>query len=316
MVETLRNLGRLYFNFSSETQIKIISSLLIILLLWVLHLLAYRVINRRFMQDTRALYSWRKAADYTAVTLGLVLAGRFWLDGMQSLATYLGLLSAGLAIALQDLIVNLAGWLFIYWRRPFKVGDRIQIGDHTGDVIDVRLFEFSLLEIGSRLAAEQSTGRILHMPNGRVFSDVLANYSQGLPYVWHEIPVLVTFESDWAKAKKILERLLNVHAPKVDESAQRRAVEAGRRFVISYGKLTPTVYTAVASSGVLLTLRYLVHPRQVRDSEQTLWEAMLHAFAPHPDIDFAYETTREFVHFREGKPAVMKGERGRMRDEE
>jgi len=308
MVETLRNLGQVYFNFSSETQIKIISSLLIILVLWALRLLAYRVINRRFMQDTQALYSWRKAADYTAVTLGLLLVGRFWLDGMQSLATYLGLLSAGLAIALQDLIVNLAGWLFIYWRRPFKVGDRIEIGDHIGDVIDVRLFEFSLLEIGSRLAAEQSTGRILHVPNGRVFRDVLANYSQGLPYVWHEVPVMVTFESDWAKAKKILERLLNVHAPKIDKNMQKQSVEAGRRFVISHGILTPTVYTEVVNSGVLLTLRYLVHPRRVRDSAQTLWEAILHAFAPHPDIDFAYETTREFVHFREGKPVIMKDE--------
>jgi small-conductance mechanosensitive channel len=74
------------------------------------------------------------------VSLAIILVGRVWLAGMQSLATIIGLMTAGLAIALQDIVKSIAGWAFILWRKPFSVGDRIQVGNHTGDVIDIRIF--------------------------------------------------------------------------------------------------------------------------------------------------------------------------------
>ena len=78
---------------------------------------------------------------------------------------------------------------FIIWRHPFRVGDRIQVGDQAGDVIDLRIFQFSLMEIGNWVAADQSTGRIIHVPNGIVFTHPLANYSLGFDYIWNEIPI-------------------------------------------------------------------------------------------------------------------------------
>ncbi|MCH7585121.1 MAG: mechanosensitive ion channel, partial [Acidobacteria bacterium] len=81
----------------------------------------------------------------------------------------------------------------------------IQIGEHKGDVIDIRAFRFTLFEIaGERVDAEQPTGRLLHVPNGLVFTEPLANFTEGFQYVWHEIPVLVTFESNWETAQQIL----------------------------------------------------------------------------------------------------------------
>ena len=302
MIERLTELLQAYFiDLSPELLANLISSLLIILVLWIGRYFAMRFIQQRFHERPRTLYNWRKSAEYAFLVLGILFVGRIWLAGLQSLVTYLGLVSAGLAIALQDLIINLAAWVTIIWRRPLQVGDRIQIGDHAGDVIDIRIFEFSLLEVGNRINAEQSTGRIIHIPNSTIFRDVLANYSQGLPYIWHEIPILVTFESDWEKAKALLGEILVANAPTVDQRAIRRSQQAGQRFVISYGHFEPIIYTSVESSGVLLTLRYLVAPRQRRMSEQVLWEAILRAFAQHWDIDFAYETQREFIHWREGK---------------
>ncbi len=306
MIEAIRIFLQETLNLSPETLTKLLNSLLVLLVLTILRFALRRLVNRQFRGDTRALYSWRKTVEYIIVILGVFLIGRLWLEGIQSLATYLGLLSAGLAIALQDLIVNLAGWGFLLWRRPFTVGDRIEIGDRAGDVIDIRIFAFSLLEIGGRIDAEQSTGRVIHVPNGMVFRESVANFSQGLPYIWNEIPVLVTFESDWEKAKAILTQVVTRHAPKVKDQVKEYGRKSGKRFVISYGNVAPTVYTEVASSGVLLTLRYLVGPRQRRNSEQKIWESILRAFAGHNDLDFAYETTREFDHWREGKPAMAR----------
>ena len=97
------------------------------------------------------------------------------MEGLRSLGTFLGLLSAGLAIALKDVVASMAGWIFILWRRPFQLGDRIQIGDRAGDVVDLRLFQFTLLEIGNWVDADQSTGRSIHVPNGAVFTEPLFN---------------------------------------------------------------------------------------------------------------------------------------------
>jgi small-conductance mechanosensitive channel len=239
------------------------------------------------------------------VTLGIFMVGHLWFKGFQSLATYLGLLSAGLAIALQDLVRSFAGWMFILWRQPFGLGDRIQIGEARGDVIDIRLFRFSLMEIGNWVHADQSTGRVVHIPNGRVFTETLANYSKGFQHIWEEIPVLVTFESDWQKAKRILSEIAKTHTEHLSGPAQEGIRKASRQFMIFYEKLTPIVYTSVADCGVLLTLRFLCEPRRRRGTVEEVWEAILRAFADCPDIDFAYPTTRFYDNRTEGKPGIV-----------
>ncbi|MCB8977881.1 MAG: mechanosensitive ion channel [Ardenticatenaceae bacterium] len=306
MIEQVRTaldnfFSSLNLDLTSEFQRDLLASLAIILLLWLVRWIVLRLIHRRYAENARTLYNLRKTVEYASVVLGILLVGRLWLEGIGTLVTYLGLLSAGIAIALQDLIVALAGWIFIVWRRPFVVGDRIEIADQMGDVIDIRLFSFSMLEIGRRINAEQSTGRIIHIPNGKVFSEVLTNMHQGFPFIWNEIPVMVTFESDWEKAKAILVNIINELAPDVSDAVRQYGRSTGQRFVISYSNVTPTVYTSVADSGVVLTLRYMVDPRKRRNSEQEIWEAALRAFKLHWDIDFAYPTQREYLHFEERK---------------
>ena len=220
---------------------------------------------------------------------------------MKSLSTYLGLLSAGLAIALKDPLVNLAGWAFIIWQRPIEVGDRIQVGEYRGDVIDQRIFMFTLMEIGNWVDAEQSTGRIIHIPNGKVFNDALANYSKGFQYIWNEIPVLITFESNWKKAKSILTKIIDKHAQSLSETARQKVRRAARKFMIFYTTLTPTVYTCVKDCGIMLTMRYLCEPRQRRTNDQAIWEDVLEEFAKCDDIDFAYPTQRFYHNALEGK---------------
>lgn len=301
MLDSVREFLQTQFQLNADTQEKLFTTLVIILIMIVVRWILLRYVNKRFLENTKALYTWRKAIEYIVYLIGALLIGRIWLVGLQSILTYLGILSAGLAIALQDPIMDLVGWVFIVTRRPFSVGDRIEVGDYSGDVIDIRLFQFSMLEIGKRIDAEQSTGRILHVPNGSVFKEVFANYSQGLPFIWNEIPILVTFESDWEKAKSLLGEVINSSVPTVDKEDLKQRQIKGMRFVISYNNIAPTIYTEIASSGVLLTLRYLVQPRQKRGSEQTIHEAILRAFAPHDDIDFAYETQREYIHYQEKK---------------
>ena len=298
-MDTLANWISQITKLSPGVQENLYTSVIIILILWLTRTLVMSIVWRR-VEDVRLRYRWRKTSKSVAAVIGLVLVGRVWFEGIQSLTTFLALVGVGLTIALKDVVTAIAGWFFIVWRRPFYVGDRIQIGQHAGDVIDIRIFKFILMEIGNWVDADQSTGRVLHIPNGMVLTDVVSNYSRGFQYIWDELPVLVTFESNWRKAKTILQEIATKHAQHSSEVAQKRIQEASRRFMISYSVLTPTVHTSVANSGVLLTIRYLCEPRTRRGTAETIWEDVLQQFADHNDINFAYPTRRFYDNQREG----------------
>ncbi|MBN1880382.1 mechanosensitive ion channel family protein [bacterium] len=284
-----------YINISPESRDKFILTIAILLILILSRILISRTITR-YVTEARREYRYRRILVYTFTMLLILLIGPVWIRDVQSVSTFLGLASAGLAIAMHDTIANVTGWLFIVWRKPFKVGDRIQIGETAGDVIDIRLFQFSLVEIGNWVDADQSTGRIVHVPNSKVLREPLSNYHIGFAYIWNEIPVLITFESDWQKAKTILTEISRDSVEHLSEGAREQIRKAAEKFLIFYGTLTPIVYTSVKESGVLLTIRYFVDPRQRRSSEQHVWEAILRAFSKEPDISLAYPTTRFYKH--------------------
>ncbi len=285
---------------STHAQSKILISLIVIAVLWLLRFLVSRLVWKR-TEDIRTRYLWRKSLIYIEVGLTVILVSRIWFEGFKSFTTFLGLVSAGLAIALKDTVANIAGWVFLIARRPFTIGDRIQVGECTGDVIDTRLFQFTLLEIGNWVDADQSTGRVIHVPNGWVLSKTLANYSKGFQYIWHEIPVLVTFESNWRNAKNMLQSIAAKHAEHLSKSAEKRVKEANKRFMIFYSHFSPYVYTTIRDSGVLLTVRYLCEPRRRRSTENAISEDILLEFSRHDDIDFAYPTQRFYNNHLEGR---------------
>ncbi len=285
--------GATWLGMTPESQIKVVKSLLVVLFFLLVRSVLMRVLLRN-VTDVRQRYSWSRGVTSTIAVLILIFLGVIWFAGLERIATFAGILGAGLAVALHDTIANIAGFLFIMIRRPFEVGDRIEIEGVAGDVIDIRVFQFSLLEIGNWVDADQSTGRILQVPNGKVLRAVTASFNKGFDYIWHEIPVLITFESDWKKAKGILEAIVDDDSFVVAEEVERQVRRAASRYLIYSGKVTPIVYTTVRDSGVLLTVRYMTKPKTRRGTEQRLWEQILEQFSENDDIELAYPTVRYY----------------------
>ena len=125
MMDTLIALRDNLFN-GDFLEIKGFYTILAIVTFWLINRLVLVVLMRD--RDVQVQYRIRKTVTYITYPLAFLVIGRIWFAGFQALSTYLGLLSAGLAIALQSPLVNLAGWAFILWRQPFKVGDRVQVG--------------------------------------------------------------------------------------------------------------------------------------------------------------------------------------------
>jgi len=288
-----------FFTYSS-IQVKIIASMMAFIIFFIIRKIIQRyAVNN--IRDVKLRYRWQKILSYTTFTFSAVIVGQIWFKGIQSVATYLGLVSAGIAVALKDPLLNLFGWQYIVWRRPFDVGDRIEIGEKSGDVIDITPFNFTVMEIGNWVSADESTGRIIHIPNGHVFTQYLANYGKGFQYIWNEITTMITFESNWKKAKEALEEIALKRAAHLSKPAQKRVIEASKKFMITDQRLDPKVFTKIADSGIEFTIRYLCTPIRRRSSEQHMWEDILIAFSKHDDIDFAYPTIRRFMGAEEGK---------------
>lgn len=287
-----------------EWQVQLIETLLVWIVLMGLRyivdwLLAWRLRGR----DPNEQYYYRKTNKYIFLFIAFGVLINIWFQEVNSLATYLGLLSAGLAFALADVLGNMAGWLFIITRQPFQVGERIQIGQDRGDVVDIRIFEFTIAEIGNWVDADQSTGRLVHIPNRLVFRESLANYTRHFPYIWHEIPVHLTLDSDWHTAKTLLTNILDRHVSDVVSDAERQRIYAERKFTIKYGKLTPIVYTDVDMSGIRLTMRFLINARQRRGITNTLWEDVLVTFAQYPAIHLTYHPQRIMAEWVSSPPS-------------
>ena len=304
MDNTILNIFTKFFTYSS-IQAKIIATILAFILFFVIKKVILRIVYRT-TEDVKTRYQWHKITSYISFTLISIIIANIWLEGIESIATYLGLVSAGIAIALKEPLTNFTGWLYIIWRSPFDVGDRIQLGKETGDVIDTNLFNFTLMEIGNWVDADDHTGRLIHVPNGIIFTETLANYGKGFKYIWNEMPVLVTFESDWKKAKKLLIDIVHKNSIIQTKSAEKKFDEATKKFMFRKPDLEPTVITKVEASGVELTLRYLCRPTQRRDTEHNIWEDILECFEDYDNIDFAYPTERRYNNLVESKVALNK----------
>jgi len=281
----------------------IFKSLLIVLALIIIRFIIIRIADRRF-KDEQGFYRFQKTTQYIFWLFLIILVGRIWFQGIQSLATFFGLVSAGIAIALKDPLVNLAGWIFIFWEKPFEVGERIEIGKVKGDVIDVGAFQFSLLEIGGGESAEVNTGRIINVPNALVFTESLANYEKSFPFIWDSISTQVIFEADWQAAKEIFVKLGEKYSKKYSNEEINHFKRASKHLFISFKDFSPVVNTTVRDCGVEITLRYMVEPRLKRKVRTALWEEILKEFAGNSKIDFAYPTRRVYNNITEG---IVKG---------
>lgn len=242
--------------------------------------------------SSKTKHRYRRIIYYVATFIGFIILATIWSGTTKSLTTIIGVASAGVAIALQQVLLNIAGWLFIIIRRPFDIGDRIEIGGVRGDVIDISLFQSSLLEIGNWVDADQSTGRIVHCPNSLVFKEPLFNYTKGFEFIWNEIKVLLTFESNWKKGKEIILNSVAKEQQQLEGVMKEKLKRMSRKYLIHYTKFTPIVYTRVADSGVELTLRYLVGTKERRSSQHRISEEILEAFEKEEGIELAYPTYR------------------------
>ena len=254
--------------------------------------------------DIGSRHKIRQTTTWIGVFVFVIVGIFIWARQIQNLGVFLGIVGAGMALSLQESLLCIVGWLLLVVRKPFDIGDRVEIDGRVGDVIGISVFQSSLLEVGNWVGGDQSTGRMLMIPNSMIVRHAIYNYSKGFPFIWDEFATTVTFESDWEEASTLMLEKAEVEAERIAGEVARRIKQMQSRYAIHYEQLSPIVYTSIAAHGVDLTLRYLSPVRQRRNLSHRISETILRAFRDHPRIDFAYPTTRFYRNPEEGKPAL------------
>ncbi len=149
----------------------------------------------------------RKFVIFSGYIIILLFLALLFEDHLGRLGFALGLIGAGVAVALQDVLASLAGAFAIGFSKLYMAGDRVQIGDTRGDVIDIGLLRTTLMETGNWVSKDMYNGRIVRVPNSAVLKGPIFNYSQGFQFIWDEIKVVLTTDSDYELARNMLTRV-------------------------------------------------------------------------------------------------------------
>lgn len=236
--------------------------------------------NTRFNSNERTLYLINKKVTTFGVVVNIILLILIWESKITKLMTLISFVSAALAFALRDFVYNFFAGIYINVKKPFKVEDRVEVDGIVGDVVNVSSLTFDILEVSSKDNGEQSTGIMIHIPNSKVFNGGVKNYTEAFKYIWDEISVKVPIDSDIDNAKSILYDIVrnNEVVKRIPRKMKSELNSAIGEYRIYYNKLDPIVYTSIEDSCVVLTIRYLAHPKKVRNIRSDIYTKVLEAF--------------------------------------
>lgn len=244
-----------------------ISILFIILLIGFL-----RKILKKRIEDTSIRYKAQKGVEiigYLLIVLMVFMA--ITLNEIKDYTIIIGLFTAGVTFTLQELILSVAGSFYIFFVRVYKPGDRIEINNIKGDVIDIDSIYTTLMEMGEWVSSDNYSGRIVKISNAFVFKGPIKNYSMDFPFVWDELNILITYDSDIELAKRIILEKANGILSDYSEKSKAKWQEMVERYYIENATIKPTIAAQLTDNWITLNLRYITDYKLRRDTKNKLF---------------------------------------------
>ncbi len=225
-------------------------------------------------------FTYNRSIQMILNVISFILILLVWSEKLQNIITLISFISAGLTIAIREIIFNFFAGIYIKFSKPFELEDRIEIDGIRGDVIKINALGFEVLDVQEKEKGEQSTGKITHVPNSKVFQEPLKNYVKAFKYIWDEITIDININSDLEKTKEIIynilkeDEILKTIPEKMEDAIDDVTVE----YRIYYNELMPIIYTKIVKDYIELSVRFLVHPKKARNVENNIYEKILEEY--------------------------------------
>ncbi len=276
---------------TAENGMKLLLTVGLLVILWLLgkalRTLARFLLGKR--KDVRAAFWSGQAINILVTVLFIIGFLSIWFNDPTRLTTAVGLVTAGIAFALQKVITAVAAYWIILRGRLFNVGDRISMGGVRGDVVRVQFLYTTVMEMGEPPAvqmadpamwveARQYTGRLVTITNDKIFDTPLYNYSREFPYIWEEMQVMISYTADRRRAEDILLEVARRHTVQTSEISEKVLEEMARRYFLKPTDLVPKVYYRLTSNWLELTVRFIYHTYNIRALKDAMSRDIIQAF--------------------------------------
>lgn len=285
----------------------------IIIIIWaiVLWLIArfFKSQVTRTIHENENQYRIKKIIGFIAYLIIIIVFITYYSDNLSGFSVALGVMGAGIAFALQEVIASAAGWLALMFGNFYKPGDRVQLGGIKGDVIDISMLRTTLMEIGAWVDGDLYNGRIVRVANSFVFKEPVYNYSGDFPFLWDEIKVPIRYGSDTALARTLILNIAETHLKDYAALAATTWKKMTQKYLIENAKTDPMLTVVANDNWIEYTLRYVVNYKKRRMTKDLLFTSLLTAIEQtNGKIQFA-SATFEIVNVPKIKVSQSRDER-------
>lgn len=241
-----------------------------------------RVLGKK-IQTSNSRYRFRKAVSLFSYGIAIVFLISLYSENLKEVSVFLGIIGAGIAFALQEVIASIAGWIAIAFGQFYRPGDRVLLGGIRGDVIDISILRTTLMECGDWVHGDQYNGRIVRIANSFVFKEPVFNYSADFSFVWDEVTLPIKYGSDRAWVKDMLLRVTNEITAADTAEAQESWKRMTEKYMIEHAKVEPFVMLVANDNWLEFTLRYVVDYKQRRGRKDQIFNRILDEIEQAPE---------------------------------
>jgi small-conductance mechanosensitive channel len=213
-----------------------------------------------------------------------------WLAETQTILISLGLIGAAIAFALQDIFKNFVGGIMIFINGIFRVGDRIEFNDKFGDVIDVGLLYTTLMEIRGWVSGDQVTGRLTIVPNGGILVGTVYNYTRDFDFMWDELTIPITYDSDWQEAKTLILDIVSKETKDIIEKSEMIMEKIKGKYYFTKRSIEPAIFLTLTDNWISFGIRYVTDIRTRRVLHDKLSRAILMEIEKSDKVKIASQT--------------------------
>jgi len=253
--------------------------------------LVFEEVVIRRIKDSKTKYSFRKTVSVLYIFVFVLIVLRIWVEDAQSLLVAYGIITAGVAIALQDLFKNFAGGIILFITGIYRVGDRIEINSKNGDVMDIGILYTTLMEIKEWVAGDQATGRLTIIPNGQILAGTINNYTKDHNFIWDEISLPITYHSDWKGAHKMISEIVARETKLITEQAGKEILSLEEKYYLSKRPTEPSIFITLTDNWIAFNIRYVTDVRQRRFLRNKLSYIILEEIQKSENVHISSSTT-------------------------
>ncbi|MDR2080703.1 MAG: mechanosensitive ion channel family protein [Campylobacteraceae bacterium] len=273
-----------------------------------------KLFSKRFMSANERSYIVNKVINITSITIIILILLFAYIENMTYLVAVLGFASAGIAIAMKDMFMNILGWSVITFGRSFSVGDRIKVCQnglsYVGDIVDISLMRMTILEdvTLTTYLENKRAGRVVFIPNNFIFTTLISNYThETLKTVWDGIYITISFDSNYKKAMYLIKEITKKYSKGYTEIARKQLNQLRQKYNLKNTNVEPKIFSFIEPHGLTIHVWYMTNSYAALALRSTLSGEIIDAVNKEDDIMIAYPT--QTLNLKQA-PKVKHGEIG------